>query len=584
MVYFNNFFFFFFYFILVFLFFIYFFLKLFKEYRLSNKILINFLLINSFFFFISIGSSPIEEAGGSLSLVLSFKNINFFSIICCILLIFFLFYTFYSLVPVAGGFIHLLVAIFSFFFMVIYLFITESLVDSLVMLEFLTISVFFFSLISLVTPKLSSSFLKYNFGFNIRYSSGVYLFTSLLNFFFLMFLLTILFFSFFLWFYYLNLGVNSMRDLIIIGNFYKKEFWISIFFFFFFFLKLGGTPAHLWKFEIFFSLKLKNLLYYSVIYLFIFFLVLVFLVISFLVLDSKLSLIFLFFVLLANTVFVIFNTLSVLDLRHFLILSTLINSSLFILALIFLKEASLNFFLGFFFNYILTSFLLFIYLDFFNKNLRFISDLSGGLNAWVVFFFFVFPLLSLSGAAPSLGFFFKFFFLVNSWVYSNFFVFGLIILSLVYTVVFYFQFFKNIFWGQVGGSLQKKCSHKKFWKSFRSQNFFFCLFFGLLLLFFFFFFFTIIYFLFSVYTDFFLKFLFYLALITSAKVLSYAISVGAFGSCAIAVSNIFASFIRAAAQFPGRQDDLWTFTLIGVALVETFFFITLLIILLVFFV
>ena len=74
----------------------------------------------------------------------------------------------------------------------------------------------------------------------------------------------------------------------------------------------------------------------------------------------------------------------------------------------------------------------------------------------------------------------------------------------------------------------------------------------------------------------------FLALITSAKVISYAISVGAFGSCAIAVSNIFAAFLQAAAQFPGRQDDLWTFTLIGVALVETFFFVTILIIVLIF--
>ena len=74
----------------------------------------------------------------------------------------------------------------------------------------------------------------------------------------------------------------------------------------------------------------------------------------------------------------------------------------------------------------------------------------------------------------------------------------------------------------------------------------------------------------------------FLALITPANFISYAISVGAFGSCAIAVSNIFAAFLQAAAQFPGRQDDLWTFTLIGVALVETFFFVTILIIVLIF--
>lgn len=69
-----------------------------------------------------------------------------------------------------------------------------------------------------------------------------------------------------------------------------------------------------------------------------------------------------------------------------------------------------------------------------------------------------------------------------------------------------------------------------------------------------------------------------MALITSSKFISYSIAAGAFGSCAIAVSNIFSSFIRSTAQFPRRQDDLWTFTLVGVALVETFFFVTILII------
>jgi len=211
----------------------------------------------------------------------------------------------------------------------------------------------------------------------------------------------------------------------------------------------------------------------------------VFLLLSFDLLGDKTSAPLLFFILLFNTIFIIFNTLSVLDIRHFLILSTLINSSLFILSLIFLKEATLNFFLAFFFNYILTSFLLFIYLDFFNKNLLYISDLVEGLNTWTLFFFFIFPLLSLSGAAPSLGFFFKFFFLVNSWAYSNFFIFSLIVFSLVYTIVFYFQFFKNIIFSHVKITTFNKIGYKNFWKKFKSQNFFFFLFFGLLLIFFF---------------------------------------------------------------------------------------------------
>jgi F0F1-type ATP synthase membrane subunit c/vacuolar-type H+-ATPase subunit K len=74
----------------------------------------------------------------------------------------------------------------------------------------------------------------------------------------------------------------------------------------------------------------------------------------------------------------------------------------------------------------------------------------------------------------------------------------------------------------------------------------------------------------------------FLALITSAKVISYAVSVGAFGSCTIAVSSVFAAFLQAASHLPGRQDGLWAFTLIGVALVETFFFVTILIIVLIF--
>jgi len=47
-----------------------------------------------------------------------------------------------------------------------------------------------------------------------------------------------------------------------------------------------------------------------------------------------------------------------------------------------------------------------------------------------------------------------------------------------------------------------------------------------------------------------------LALINSSKFLAYAIAAGAFGSCAIAVSNIFNSFLSSIAQFPKRQDDL----------------------------
>lgn len=73
-----------------------------------------------------------------------------------------------------------------------------------------------------------------------------------------------------------------------------------------------------------------------------------------------------------------------------------------------------------------------------------------------------------------------------------------------------------------------------------------------------------------------------MALINSAKFVSYSIAVGAFGSCAVAVSNVFGSFINSTAQFPRRQDDLWTFTLVGVALIETFFFVTILIITLVY--
>ena len=151
------------------------------------------------------------------------------------------------------------------------------------------------------------------------------------------------------------------------------------------------------------------------------------------------------FVIVINILFIVLNTNTVFDIKHFIILSTLINSSFFLLSIFLYKELSVFYFFLFFFNYLITSFSILIYLYFYSKDFKNISNLKKKNNIYVSNFFFFIPVLSLSGVAPTVGFLSKFLFVINVWSLNYLFIALLIVFSIVFSTIFYFQVFKNYF-------------------------------------------------------------------------------------------------------------------------------------------
>lgn len=188
-----------------------------------------------------------------------------------------------------------------------------------------------------------------------------------------------------------------------------------------------------------------SILYFSVVYLVVYLFVLFLLLKVFIIyLDEHTSKV-LYGLLLINLIFVVFSTNTILDFRQFIILSTLFNSVMFLLALLLIKSLKINFFLALVVNYLSSSFLIFYYILKNYDSLYFLNDIRVEKNNYNNFFFFFIPLLSLGGVAPLVGFFFKFFFLVNLWSISNIAIFSAASITIIFTSVFYFQIFKNLF-------------------------------------------------------------------------------------------------------------------------------------------
>lgn len=150
-------------------------------------------------------------------------------------------------------------------------------------------------------------------------------------------------------------------------------------------------------------------------------------------------------ILVLNLVFVMANTYAVVEIRHFVVLSTLLNSSFFILSIFLVLETSLNFYALFFFNYLVTSLLLFAFLTSTAGSLKFVSRVRGLANRYTNVALFLVPVISLSGAAPLLGFSVKLLLLVSCAGGQQSLIFSLLILSILFTLTFYFQLFKNFF-------------------------------------------------------------------------------------------------------------------------------------------
>jgi hypothetical protein len=141
--------------------------------------------------------------------------------------------------------------------------------------------------------------------------------------------------------------------------------------------------------------------------------------------------------------FVFFHINSVLNLRQFLVLSALLNLNLAFLSLVLNEEGSQPFFLIFVLSYILLAFTFYFFFVFLGTNAKYFSSLKLTLNTSSRYLFYLFPLLSFAGAAPTLAFFFKLIFLLTNLHTHTLFIISLYIFTIILSFVFYFQLFKT---------------------------------------------------------------------------------------------------------------------------------------------
>jgi NADH:ubiquinone oxidoreductase subunit 2 (subunit N) len=338
-----------------------------------------------------------------------------------------------------------LYSIIFFFFFCFFLVLTASSLDSLILFEFLTLCVLLYMAASSTTAGVSTGSATSNVGVNIKFNSISYVSNSFLNFFFFMFIFGVLFFFFFILFLMYFLCISRYNTLTLVLPMYKLSAFFVTFFLIVLVLKLASAPLHFWKFEVFNNTGYFQIFYYSVFYIFFFFFIFFFFIYNFNFNFFLKAAPAVQFVIVINILFIVLNTNTVFDIKHFIILSTLINSSFFLLSIFLYKELSVFYFFLFFFNYLITSFSILIYLYFYSKDFKNISNLKKKNNIYVSNFFFFIPVLSLSGVAPTVGFLSKFLFVINVWSLNYLFIVLLIVFSIVFSTIFYFQVFKNYF-------------------------------------------------------------------------------------------------------------------------------------------
>jgi len=103
-----------------------------------------------------------------------------------------------------------------------------------------------------------------------------------------------------------------------------------------------------------------------------------------------------------------------------------------------------DFFFIVFSNYFLSSISVFIFLVSNPGSNRFVSSLRAPINSATSLVGIVAPVLALAGAAPSLGFLAKFMLVFNCWSADYLLVFSALSVTILFTVIFYFQIFKNL--------------------------------------------------------------------------------------------------------------------------------------------
>lgn len=294
--------------------------------------------------------------------------------------------------------------------------------------------------ILITTPSLKPSvdLFKSSLGKNTKFLTSYFFLPALLNYFFLLFIISI-----FLFYFYIYLIVDlSFAVGFTATSISNKSSIFTTFFLTFLIFKLGIAPLHFWKLEIFESFRLAHFSFFSTIYF-------LFSLVFFDFISSRMSLLagsgpflLLCAFILYNLFFCFFHINTALNIRQFLVLSALLNLNLALLSLLLSLECTQPFFLFFVTSYVVLAFTFYFYFIISNSGARYFSNLAGSWNNTFYYFFFLLPLLSLSGGAPSLAFFYKLNFLLTNLQEDRLILISLYILSIIVSVVFYFQLFK----------------------------------------------------------------------------------------------------------------------------------------------
>ena len=337
------------------------------------------------------------------------------------------------------GSLLLFVFVFLFLFFFTFFFTITNHFELICIFEYVNALLVLYILISTTCLKPTLDLFKSSLGKNTKFLTPYFFLPALINYFFLIFIISIFLFYFYI---YLLLDLSFTSSFAVTGIVVKTPKFF-VFFLIFLVFKLGVAPLHFWKLEIFESFRLVHFSFFSTVY-FVFSLIFFEFVSSKMYLfscNSAFSLLCLF--VLYNLYFCFLHVNTALNIRQFLVLSALLNLNLALISLLLNVGSTQPFFLFFVLSYVILAFIFYFYFVANNNSARYFSNLGSPHNKIFFYFFFLLPLLSLGGGAPSLAFFYKLSFLLTNLQEDSYLLLSLYILSIVVSVVFYFQLFKS---------------------------------------------------------------------------------------------------------------------------------------------
>mgnify|MGYP006871027568 CR=1 FL=1 len=331
------------------------------------------------------------------------------------------------------------IILFLFFFFFAFFFSITNHFELICIFEYLNALLVLYILISTPTIKPNIDAFKSSIGKNTKYLTSYFFLPALINYFFLIFIISIFLFYFYI---YLLVDLSFTSNFAVLSISLKNPIFFTFFLIFLIF-KLGIAPLHFWKLEIFESFRLVHFSFFSTLY-FVFSLIFFeFITTKMSILSCKSAFAVLSVFILYNIFFCFFHINTALNIRQFLVLSALLNLNLALLSLLLSAESTQPFFLFFVLSYAILAFIFYFFFLISNSRARYFSNLGNSLNTTFLYFFFLLPLLSLGGGAPSLAFFYKLSFLLTNLQEDSLFLLILYIFSIILSVVFYFQLFKT---------------------------------------------------------------------------------------------------------------------------------------------